>query len=1696
MNALDLIAHLENEGVRLWEDGGDLRFRAPSGVMTPERQAELSREKENVIALLRRRNGALLLVDDPKARHEPFPLTDLQSAYLIGRGKIFPYGGTGCHGYAELLFPELDGEKLTIVWNRIIRRHEMLRAIVNAYGLQRILSDVPACVIPVQDLRGLDAREVDACIGRIRAEMDHRLYDPTVWPLFELRLTLTAQGALLHFSIDLLMVDMTSTNIVLDELQRAYFDNDDPVAPTPSFRDYVIGVQNLKDGAAYRRDREYWLGRIHDLPSRPDLPLSDQAHFEPTRFERHQIRLDPNSWATLSARARSRGVTASAVILAAYAEVIGRASAQAQFTLNLPLQNRLPVHPEIVRVVGEFTSVELLAVKLDPATPFVELVRRLQDRLWEDLDHRLFSGAEVIREISHQRGPGDALFPVVFTAMLDARFEPSDREGAFGRLCYGITQTPQVWIDCQVMASHGGLVVNCDVRDEVFRPGVVEALVSAFDGLLGRLSHDEAIWDEADPLNLPLSAPRLAANATEGPLPDRLLHENFVAQALGTPERIALIDDKRTLNYGELLHRARSVSAFLRGRGSLAGELVGVMLTRRSDQVIAVLGILMAGCVYVPIETDHPPLRRANIVAACAIRSIICDDSHRSEADQVAPVRLVTMDELAATSASGPDSAGQDINGAAYVIHTSGSTGAPKGVIVSHLSAANTVADINRRFNVGERDRVLALAALGFDLSVYDIFGPLSVGGCIVVPNASRRADPSHWAHLIAAHGVTVWNSVPAQLQMLHDYLRTEASAGPLTSLRLGLLSGDWIPLALPDRVRELLPDFQLISLGGATEAAIWSIHHPIVDVSPDWRSIPYGRPLTNQTVHVLDSAMRPCPDWVKGEIFIGGLGLAIGYLGDQQKTAERFVRHPRTGERLYRTGDAGRFLPDGSVELLGRLDRQVKIRGHRIELGEIEAALRSHPRVENGAVVLEGATQAEFRLVAFALAKVDADAVPLTIDTEDLVRCVVDSATALQAAAESQTFAEYAAELDHAAMTAMWFAIRQYDRQILATGAECGRTPWIIRRSRRMLGERPSRDAAAIAQNVSDAQIDEAWQRVRRRGVGVEAPAVVDGLRDCVFNFIDSFRSKRQAPTASFHSSLSDSLVRDALLSRWARRVIAGALSRIARDASRPLRVLEFGAAAPITREEAGLLAGLDLDVTVTDPSSEVLDRNAQGRAHFVTYRPDMDFRIQDFEANSFDVIIVCNMLHRTIDIEESLRAVRELLVPGGWLLAAEMTQDNPATMLALEPLLRLDQDGEAFCDARRGRDRVCLTEDEWKDLFVGIGARPIIPFVHHDTPLARFGMQVFAACLKRNRFRLDPDDVRQFMARRLPEQMVPARLHVVDALPLTANGKVDTRQLATWIPKRESFAETVDAGATSDLEQRIAVLWAEILNAPEVPFDRGFLRQGGDSLGAAKLAGRMRERLPEAGDVYFDRLLRSILEEQTIHQLAETLQARETVAPPIAGATFSVRTIAGSGPPVRALVHDASGSLIYCQPLVSRLSECGTVVGLAVSDIGSYIQINPDSLVARAAQSYVDGLIDGGFLRLDVIGSASGVELAVEIARQLLEAGAIVDRLVIVDGSDRSSATTPASLEDHLVEHSRRAFVCGAPATYAGDITIVGMRGHTDALELLAARCRTVSLGKVDIVVGEADRIVAEFFGPDGADSASQEHLSTSAE
>lgn len=291
-------------------------------------------------------------------------------------------------------------------------------------------------------------------------------------------------------------------------------------------------------------------------------------------------------------------------------------------------------------------------------------------------------------------------------------------------------------------------------------------------------------------------------------------------------------------------------------------------------------------------------------------------------------------------------------NDLAYVIYTSGSTGMPKGVMIEHRAAVNTIIDVNERFAVGKDDKCIALSNLNFDLSVYDIFGLLIAGGTVVIPDAKQVKEPQHWLEIMQENKITVWNSVPAFMQMFMEFL----SAKPDTKLplRVVIMSGDWIPMELPEMIKMHSESVRVISMGGATEASIWSNYYEVESVKDGWTSIPYGKPLTNQKFYVLDQEMNDCPNWVAGRLFIAGEGLARGYWKDRKRTEERFINHPVTHERLYYTGDLGRYWPDGNIEFLGREDTQVKVRGHRIELGEAENVLLTHELIKSAVVVVE----------------------------------------------------------------------------------------------------------------------------------------------------------------------------------------------------------------------------------------------------------------------------------------------------------------------------------------------------------------------------------------------------------------------------------------------------------------------------------------------------------------------------------------------------------------------------------------------------------------------------------------------------------------------------------------------------------------------------------------------------------------------
>ncbi|WP_417735305.1 amino acid adenylation domain-containing protein [Rosistilla oblonga] len=440
------------------------------------------------------------------------------------------------------------------------------------------------------------------------------------------------------------------------------------------------------------------------------------------------------------------------------------------------------------------------------------------------------------------------------------------------------------------------------------------------------------------------------------------LHELFTAQCERTPQATAVIYGDRQITYAELDDRSRRVACRLVDLGIAAGQPVAVVADGSPDAYVGLLGVLRAGGAYLPIDPKFPTDRIGFFLEDAAV-DVVVGDLGPASVDAFPELTIIRCDGL-------PDGNADDLptvspQNLAYVLFTSGSTGRPKGVMLNHQGPVNTVRDINLSFEVQATDRVLALSALGFDLSVYDLFGMFAVGGAIVLPTADEIRDPESWAALIDRHRVTIWNSVPALMDMLVTSL---ADADRLASLRRVMLSGDWIPLALPVRIRQSAPQAELFSLGGSTEASIWSVIYPIGSVDPAWRSIPYGKPLRNQRCYVLDAAQKRCKIGEVGELCLGGVGVALGYVNRPDLTQERFIADPFSrGETLYRTGDMCRYGDDGNLEFLGRTDHQVKINGYRIGLGEIEAETLQLPAVRE-AVVVASDESAGTRLIAYVV--------------------------------------------------------------------------------------------------------------------------------------------------------------------------------------------------------------------------------------------------------------------------------------------------------------------------------------------------------------------------------------------------------------------------------------------------------------------------------------------------------------------------------------------------------------------------------------------------------------------------------------------------------------------------------------------------------------------------------------------------------
>ncbi|HEU4558943.1 MAG TPA: non-ribosomal peptide synthase/polyketide synthase, partial [Longimicrobium sp.] len=1321
----------------------------------------------------------------------------------------------------------LDGPALERSLGEIVRRHESLRTVFAEVDGSPVQVIVPfsGFTLPVEELSALGGADREAAVRRRAGEEARRAFDLSAGPLFRAALLrLGEEEHVLLLSMHHIVSDGWSRGVLYRELSALYDayreGGESPLPELPvQYADYAVWQRQQLAGEVLDRQLAYWRERLAGAPELLELP-SDRPRpaVQTFRGAHERIELPGELLERLQALGRSEGATLYMVLLGAFQVLLGKYAGSEDVVVGSPVAGR--TRKEVEELIGFFVNTLVLRTDLSGDPSFREVLGRARKATLGAYEHQELPFERLVEELQPERSLSHSpLFQVVFTLQnagggggalpgLEVSGVEADLASAKFDLTLGLAATAQ--------GLRGGVTYSTDL----FEPGTIERMVGHLERVLEQVAADADV--RLSQLDLLGEAERALVlevwNRTEAEYPaDRCIHERFEAQVARTPGVVAVRFEEESLNYAELNAGANQLAHYLRRRGVGPEVRVGICLERSLEMVVAVLAVLKAGGAYVPLDPAYPAERLASTLSDAGVPVVLAQEKVRATLTVPDGVELIGLDaaraEIAAESAENPAS-GATPESLAYVIYTSGSTGAPKGALIEHRNVARLFSATDAWFGFGPEDVWTLFHSCAFDFSVWEIWGALLYGGRVVVVPFDVSRDPEAFHALVRREGVTVLNQTPSAFR---QFMRVDAERGGDLALRVVVFGGEALePASLRDWVERRGADTpRLVNMYGITETTVHVTYRPLgrEDVFGGSGS-PIGRAIPDLRLYVLDPARRPVPIGVPGELYVGGAGVARGYLNRPELTAQRFVENPFGAGKLYRTGDRVRWLADGTLDYLGRLDEQVKIRGFRIELGEIEAALLSHPAVHEAAVVVREDVPGDRRLMSYVVPH--RERAPSVWKMLRARRLGLLRPETRELPDGSEVFHLNASETDF--LYREIFEDRSYLRHgveledgdcVFDVGANIGLFSLFAGRLRqgvRLYAFEPIPPVfEVLRENLSLYDLDARGFDV---GVGSREEEVAfdfyphasvlsgqHGSGEEQHAVVRSFLRNQQPDDGSGAGALLDELLQERLESeRYVRPVTT--LSRVIDDCG-------------VERIDL-------LKVDVEKGELEVL----------------RGIREEHWERIGQVVLEVDND-------GERLDQVLALLEARGFGAAVE--QDE---------LLR-----------GTGLYNVYAVRPGWRERHPA-SARADAPRWTNARELAR--------------------ELRDSVRGTLPEYMVPAAVVLLDALPITGNGKLDRRAL----PAPETGgAEAAYVAPRTPAEEVLAGIWAEVLRLERVGVEESFFDLGGHSLLATRVVSRIREvfgvELP----------LRALFEGPTVAELAVRVEEMRRAELPVLPAVVPVK-------------------------------------------------------------------------------------------------------------------------------------------------------------------------------------------------------------
>lgn len=935
-DTFSLLKQLKAKGIKLRSLNGQLKVSSQSGTLDAETMELLKTNKDQLLNYLSDKAYKGSIRSSAEQRFEPFDLNENQQAYWLGRSASVDGGGVAIHLYFEIDATELDINRLHNTWESMVRRHDMLRAVVTSDGQQKILKEVT-----VPPFRVIEPEpNFDAALLDTRNRLSHANYDLTKWPQHNFQVVTSSSKKTLCLSIDCWCIDGWSYQILFQEWLQLYRDE----APLPeielSFRDYCT---HLDSEQSSRQQQDYIDDMAGSLPPAPSLPECSRSQSVP-RFQRYDRWLSDKKTQQLKNWCSSKGVTLASTLLTLYAEVLQLWSNNDCFTVNVPRFNRNTDDSRVNHIIGEFATFSLVGFDFNAEMDRVSRIKCAQKAVLESVEAGV-SGVDILRK-RNELSQSVQTMPFVFTNAPEWVTQSGEKQSfidtlqQLGPLEYAISQTPQVKVDCQYHESRDGLYVFWDVREDQFYSGQIEQMFELFlNGILGLIEQPEKE-----------QRPKVESVALTPA--QYLLQENVWTDFSNTvsryPNSVAIVCEDGEMTWAQLNERVNALSGHIASLGLASNQPILIMAEKGWKQVAAFLSLVHQGHTAVPIDCSNPIERIQFISGDTKAPLVLCTEFYKEKA---AKIGLPTLD-IAKISTNDEPVLKQPYSETMLIIYTSGSTGQPKGVKIAEVAMNNAVNATIERFQFDHRDVFFGLTQLHHDMAWFDLLAAIKTGGQLVYPASKDYRDPLAWIHQIARHGVTCWNSVPQLMQMLLTALK-QKSPDALSRVRIAFLGGDWIPLSTHSDMKVSLPNARLVSVGGPTETTLWNIMYEVDTFDSTWSSVPYGKPIANNQYRILDRHGRDCPAWVEGEMCCSGIGVTQGYVNRPELEVDKFFESD-DGCRYYRTGDIGRYRADGEIEFIGRKDDQIMVGGYRIESQEIHRALESHKAVNQAQVLVD----------------------------------------------------------------------------------------------------------------------------------------------------------------------------------------------------------------------------------------------------------------------------------------------------------------------------------------------------------------------------------------------------------------------------------------------------------------------------------------------------------------------------------------------------------------------------------------------------------------------------------------------------------------------------------------------------------------------------------------------------------------------